>query len=103
MRRRPPRSTRPDTLFPYPTLCRSLAAVDLSPLDPGTPGHAEGRGPDRVLVDHREPIGPDETPLVVVPQEDEGQRGEHHEAHQGHHEGHRGELDRKSTRLNSSH
>src|SRR3546814_20592125 len=24
MRRRPPRSTRTDTLFPYPTLCRSL-------------------------------------------------------------------------------
>src|SRR3546814_7173109 len=26
MRRRPPRSTRTDTLFPYTTLCRSLAA-----------------------------------------------------------------------------
>src|SRR3546814_9560373 len=25
MRRRPPRSTLPDTLFPYPTLCRSMA------------------------------------------------------------------------------
>src|SRR3546814_2185670 len=29
MIRRPPRSTRTDTLFPYPTLCRS--AVPLSP------------------------------------------------------------------------
>src|SRR3546814_2428302 len=27
MRRRPPRSTRTDTLFPYTTLCRSVAAV----------------------------------------------------------------------------
>src|SRR3546814_19027071 len=29
MIRRPPRATRPDTLFPYPTLFRSVAAVDL--------------------------------------------------------------------------
>src|SRR3546814_744029 len=27
MRRRPPRSTRTDTLFPYTTLCRSVAGV----------------------------------------------------------------------------
>src|SRR3546814_6552071 len=27
MRRRPPRSTRTDTLFPYTTLCRSLASA----------------------------------------------------------------------------
>src|SRR3546814_13446502 len=29
MRRRPPRATRTDTLFPYTTLCRSLAAAAL--------------------------------------------------------------------------
>src|SRR3546814_5983157 len=28
MLRRPPRSTRPDTLFPYTTLCRSVTASD---------------------------------------------------------------------------
>src|SRR3546814_7481287 len=32
MTRRPPRSTRPDTLFPYPTLFRSLSVVEPSPL-----------------------------------------------------------------------
>src|SRR3546814_6372931 len=36
MMRRPPRSTRPDTLFPYTTLCRSARSVvtelTLSPL-----------------------------------------------------------------------
>src|SRR3546814_10801520 len=31
MRRRPPRSTRTDTLFPYTTLFRSQARADLSP------------------------------------------------------------------------
>src|SRR3546814_14549643 len=39
MIRRPPRSTRTDTLFPYTTLCRSMAvafalAVVVSPTDP---------------------------------------------------------------------
>src|SRR3546814_9820536 len=38
MRRRPPRSTRTDTLFPYTTLFRSLV--------PGIRGHG-GRGADR--------------------------------------------------------
>src|SRR3546814_9854353 len=33
MRRRPPRSTRTDTLFPYTTLCRSLGV--------GHPGHKD--------------------------------------------------------------
>src|SRR3546814_9915321 len=34
MRRRPPRSTRTDTLFPYTTLCRSRAVgADLTPAD----------------------------------------------------------------------
>src|SRR3546814_3623231 len=30
MRRRPPRSTRTDTLFPYTTLCRSVKALAIS-------------------------------------------------------------------------
>src|SRR3546814_6132769 len=34
MRRRPPRSTRTDTLFPYTTLCRSVGAAQRDPLDP---------------------------------------------------------------------
>src|SRR3546814_7441484 len=36
MRRRPPRSTRTDTLFPYTTLCRSLDKV--GPVQAGLPG-----------------------------------------------------------------
>src|SRR3546814_20095987 len=31
MSRRPPRSTLPDTLFPYPTLCRSSRGLLLQP------------------------------------------------------------------------
>src|SRR3546814_13767234 len=34
MIRRPPRSTRTDTLFPYTTLCRSGAMVRIDPDDP---------------------------------------------------------------------
>src|SRR3546814_11924487 len=40
MIRRPPRSTRTDTLFPYTTLCRS------------TPGKAADHKSDRLLPDH---------------------------------------------------
>src|SRR3546814_4737997 len=42
MRRRPPRSTRTDTLLPYTTLFRSGAAAAPQP-----PGRDSGRGPDR--------------------------------------------------------
>src|SRR3546814_16187315 len=92
MIRRPPRSTRTDTLFPYTTLFRSpadaidkaaignahdpLAVGDLDPLfvripaDPAAPEHARRR---RALA------------------------GEHLDP------GDLIELDRKSTRLNSSH
>src|SRR3546814_9355599 len=48
MIRRPPRSTRTDTLFPYTTLFRSGLRLDLSqPLDPHL---AEHRTPDARLV-----------------------------------------------------
>src|SRR3546814_20278862 len=42
MIRRPPRSTRTDTLFPYTTLFRSLAAQQRRPVEPdadGAPAH----------------------------------------------------------------
>src|SRR3546814_5903077 len=45
MIRRPPRSTRPDTLFPYTTLCRSL---DFGFLRPAV---GEGRGEDQSQPD----------------------------------------------------
>src|SRR3546814_3361392 len=34
MLRRPPRSTRTNTLFPYPTLCRSEGDADLCEINP---------------------------------------------------------------------
>src|SRR3546814_15523235 len=40
MIRRPPRSTRTDTLFPYPTLFRSRRRTDDGDRDEGGSGHA---------------------------------------------------------------
>src|SRR3546814_6240212 len=54
MIRRPPRSTRTDTLFPYTTLFRSA----MNPGHPNHPGHesAESPAPPRPrCVDHRTP------------------------------------------------
>src|SRR3546814_5278551 len=42
MIRRPPRSTRTDTLFPYPTLFRSGFSAGLAPRAPGTFGTLVG-------------------------------------------------------------
>src|SRR3546814_7463597 len=39
MIRRPPRSTRTDTLFPYTTLFRSRADIDVIMIAPKGPGH----------------------------------------------------------------
>src|SRR3546814_5017938 len=44
MIRRPPRSTRTDTLFPYTTLFRSLGARLLSPARRGGADHLGGDG-----------------------------------------------------------
>src|SRR3546814_6022216 len=54
MLRRPPRSTRTDTLFPFTTLFRSLHPRRPGEADPqGNPGPAAGRAPGRV----RRPAG----------------------------------------------
>src|SRR3546814_2337987 len=45
MRLRPPRSTRTDTLFPYTTLCRSVAGDRCDPL-----GHQSGEAVLAVLL-----------------------------------------------------
>src|SRR3546814_18690500 len=63
MRRRPPRSTRTDTLFPYTTLFRSIA-IDLLDdilhreiiVDVERDGGADGRAGDEAAVDGRPPI-----------------------------------------------
>src|SRR3546814_2115349 len=57
MIRRPPRSTRTDTLFPYTTLFRS-ESVDFRVLNVGS-GAAEagfGEWPMRLVADHAQPL-----------------------------------------------
>src|SRR3546814_7271738 len=50
MIRRPPRSTRTDTLFPYTTLFRSVSASRLkSPINPFTPRALSARGVERQI------------------------------------------------------
>src|SRR3546814_18910711 len=55
MIRRPPRSTRTDTLFPYTTLFRSWPAFALV-VRPGRQRLAHRRGVERVGIEEREPI-----------------------------------------------
>src|SRR3546814_12345671 len=84
MIRRPPRSTRTDTLFPYATLFRSLARGDIVPLHPDFPALGEDgvRGQLGAIVADNHPrfaaFGDQLAELAHHP-------------------------DRKSTRLNSSH
>src|SRR3546814_11864641 len=100
MRRRPPRATRTETLYPYPTLCRSLAedgnrrGVDhpLDALAQRRRHQAAGSldvGADQVLRPARPDaiVGGDmEQRLAALQRPVQGLL-----------------LDRKSTRLNSSH
>src|SRR5256885_11481444 len=80
MIRRPPRST----LFPYTTLFRS------------GPAHKPG---DLANVD----VAEDQPVAWSEPGAHEDQEAEHREEKQDQHGSRRGPLDRKSTRLNSSH
>src|SRR3546814_18736848 len=53
MIRRPPRSTRTDTLFPYTTLFRSYGAGELVSGAAGAKRHYKGNGPVGVLLSLR--------------------------------------------------
>src|SRR3546814_12623657 len=91
MRRRPPRSTRTDTLFPYTTLFRS-PVEPASPVRAGRPpggGQVRGQG-DRADLARDPADDPGRQPVVAA------QRAG---VQVGGAELHR---DRKSTRLNSS-
>src|SRR3546814_13524233 len=76
--RRPPRSTRTDTLFPYTTLCRSLPirmsarslpGVGASGIDP----HRRGRKPGNLQYPaHNSPRSDTETPLAVSGSQTDG-------------------------------
>src|SRR3546814_6992527 len=123
MIRRPPRSTRTDTLFPYTTLFRSATNGIRRPGGPGDRTHAEhdaqGRHPlvdtlhgDRVwVVAHHDP--PDMGRLRTAAASVRDIQVVHRSAVRGQGAGHcrplhvaaepSGHIDRKSTRLNSSH
>src|SRR3546814_21002197 len=58
MIRRPPRSTRTDTLFPYTTLFRSLPALKPAPLQPGW-------FPDNNHVEWSTSLRPNEQPAAI--------------------------------------
>src|SRR3546814_19506884 len=99
MNRRPPRSTRTDTLFPYPTLFRSPLAGD------GQIRFALIGG----LVQYPLPLGDDggdqHLPRDIdggAPHVEDRVYGEQ-QARALQRQAERGKLDRKSTRLNSSH
>src|SRR3546814_20134519 len=89
MLRRPPRSTRTDTLFPYTTLFRSLGKGQT----PGAPLH-----PPRILVG---PEGVDRAVLVAIRLDalEDLLAVVQHRGRRVEGDG----SDRKSTRLNSSH
>src|SRR3546814_3415065 len=114
MIRRPPRSTRTDTLFPYTTLFRSAAWADLKPADPRRAAIELGRdqrqqvfggiGQGAETVDH---LGGEAFDLLAALKVVEATVERHAKVEVGHiifRQKDRGvDRDRKSTRLNSSH
>src|SRR3546814_4894677 len=102
MIRRPPRSTRTDTLFPYTTLCRSLRVIyaaslpdpgelakrieagGISAMPPAPTGTTGGPEPAAALAEAPA------SALTIAQIHQLLESGGHHQ-------------DRKSTRLNSSH
>src|SRR3546814_5970888 len=109
MIRRPPRSTRTDTLFPYTTLFRSHEAAFEHAPPPGqfgdtAPHHEIGQFAVAKPVElevHRQGIAAQAEEDALTEAEDSPFAPEQHQAHRG--ERQRKETDRKSTRLNSSH
>src|SRR3546814_1425948 len=107
MTRRPPRSTRTDTLFPYTTLFRSrdeLAADELE-RHRRQREHADADPDRRPWPRHR--LGQSARVALLRPDDDlhfllGDAAADQHREHRWH-EGERQEEDRKSTRLNSSH
>src|SRR3546814_14548442 len=98
MLRRPPGATRPDTLFPYPTLLRSLLAeIFGQPLRPDRVldglFFAGGVGGDEALFGHGAIMASDLDLRAKL----------HQPIARNVEEPRRWRRDRKSTRLNSSH
>src|SRR3546814_15785510 len=99
MIRRPPRSTRTDTLFPYTTLCRSYDEDSLKMET--TDGIHEDLG--EVGEDGARAVLHTDAELAAAEDDEPAQRayGNEEEA-QGAERVNEFEIDRKSTRLNSS-
>src|SRR3546814_14048731 len=97
MIRRPPRSTRTDTLFPYPTLFRSDGEL----LHPHRRHLIVDMGVELLEARHVERrVGEDAWPAALI---DDGAAGPHPVQPFGIVADPRPRIDRKSTRLNSSH
>src|SRR3546814_5631422 len=79
MRRRPPRSTRPDTLFPYTTLFRSVEG-DLRPdvVARCAPGGRLGRLPRKMFLGSQGGGPPSGFPHPSPPDRRTGHRSEEH-------------------------
>src|SRR3546814_4333942 len=113
MIRRPPRSTRTDTLFPYTTLFRSVVrrqpvvgfGDEILEERPGAPRQAteesELRSRQRARPALARQAGPPRQPRRQQPQRQQ-RRGNRQRRRMQAHQRERG-GDRKSTRLNSSH
>src|SRR3546814_12386053 len=84
MIRRPPRSTRTDTLFPYTTLFRSDPVFAARAIEVGAKGYVSKTGDPQDLVEAIREVGKGEVYLPPAMARSIA-------------------LDRKSTRLNSSH
>src|SRR3546814_10707494 len=113
MRRRPPRSTRTDTLFPYTTLFRSpVGQIDAAPFSRG--GITDEQRIGIAAAAARERAADMDEPALVVVDDQIGRAdrtrafGEARERRLArlalrHQHQHPRSGDRKSTRLNSSH
>src|SRR3546814_15627725 len=99
MIRRPPRSTRNDTLFPYPTLCRSLGGI----ADHHAIGTVESGQLADILADllSGTVVGRNDWPALGVTEPD--QPPAHIADTIDDDPWRKRRRDRKSTRLNSSH
>src|SRR3546814_12118280 len=101
MLRRPPRSTRTDTLFPSPTLFRSF--LEVGDFDPRSGVR------DALILRRRGVAGGEFLALELDPVAPAAQRDEADDAQRAERDRRGGEVgsdesqDRKSTRLNSSH
>src|SRR3546814_19250378 len=98
MMRRPPRSTRTDTLFPYTTLCRSQAAPGAALMSEEDKRRNRDFGFETRMIHagtQPEPVtGARQTPIF---------QNTSYVFHDVDHAASLFNLDRKSTRLNSSH